>query len=161
VAAARRVAQAKARYFCALMPATTPVFFTNAAGRLLADPEGFVRAYWTNQPRTLADTQALFTSMSTALAQRGWSRILVNQVSMRPFSAVEQQWVAQQWLPLAVAQSGYRYGAVVVSTDIYARLATSFITTSVGGLPLRYRSFDQEAEALAWLRQQPAAPDGR
>ena len=127
----------------------------------MADPEGFVRAYWTTQPRTLADTQALFTSMSTALAQRGWSRILVNQVSMRPFSAAEQQWVTQEWLPLAVQQSGYRHGAVVVSTDIYARLATSFITTNVGGLPLRYRSFDQEAEAIAWLRQQPGSPAWR
>jgi len=143
------------------MAATSTVFFTNAAGRLLADPEGFVRAYWTTQPRTLADTQALFASMSAALAQRGWSRILVNQVSMRPFSPAEQQWVAQEWLPGAVQQSGYRSGAVVLSTDIYARLATSFITTSVGGLPLRYRSFDQEAEALAWLRQQPASPSWR
>jgi hypothetical protein len=143
------------------MAGTSTVFFSNAAGRLLADPEGFVHAYWTTQPRTLADTQALFTAMSTALAQRGWSRILVNQVNMRPFSPAEQQWVAQEWLSLAVQQSGYRHGAVVVSTDIYARLATSFITTSVGGLPLRYRSFDQEAEALAWLRQQPASPSWR
>ena len=127
----------------------------------MADPEGFLRAYWTIQPRTLADTQALFTSMSTALAQRDWSRILVNQVSMRPFSAAEQQWVTREWLPQAVQQSGYRYGAVVVSTDIYARLATSLITTNVGGLPLRYRSFDQEADATAWLRQQPGAPGGR
>jgi hypothetical protein len=136
------------------------LLFTNAAGQLLADPAGFLRTTWTTQPRTLADTQALFTSMSTALHQRGWSRILINQVTMRSFSAAEQQWIGQEWLPRAV-RSGYRCGAVVVSTDIYARLATAFITTSVGGLPLRYRSFDQEAEAIAWLRQQPAAPGGR
>ncbi len=134
---------------------TAPVLFTNSAGQLLADPEGFLRAHWTTQPRTLADTQALFNSMGTALHQRGWGRILVNQSNMLPFSAAEQRWVSQEWLPRAVQECGYRYGAVVVSTDIYARLATSFITTSVGGLPLRYRSFDQEAEALAWLRQQP------
>jgi hypothetical protein len=143
------------------MAANLTFFFSNPAGRLMADPEGFVRAYWTAKPRTLADTQALFASMSGALQQRGWSRILVNQVSMRPFSPAEQQWITQEWLPLAVQQSGYRHGAVVVSTDIYARLATSFITTNVGGLPLRYRSFDQEAEALAWLRQQPGSPSER
>jgi hypothetical protein len=136
------------------------LLFTNAAGRLLADPAGFLRTTWATPPRTLADTQALFTSMSTALHQRGWCRILINQVTMRPFSPAEQQWISQQWLPLAV-RSGYRYGAVVVATDIYTRLATAFITTSVSGLPLRYRSFDQEAEAIAWLRQQPAAPGGR
>jgi hypothetical protein len=143
------------------MAAKSTLFFSNAAGQLMADPEGFLRAYWTNQPRTLSDTQALFTSMSTALARRDWSRILVNQVSMRPFSAAEQQWVTQEWLPQAVQHSGYRYGAVVVSTDIYARLATSLITTNVGVLPLRYRSFDHEADAAAWLRQQPGAPSGR
>ena len=132
-----------------------PLLFHNAAGRLQEDSAGFLRTYWTAQPRTLADTQALFTSMSTALRQRGWSKILVNQVEMQPFLPAEQQWIAQQWLPLAVRESGYRYGAIVLSADIFARLATAFITTSVGGLPLRYRSFDQVADAAAWLRQQP------
>jgi hypothetical protein len=142
------------------MLAKSILLFANAAGQLQADPAGFLRTTWTTQPRTLADTQALFASMSTALHQRNWSRILVNQVTMRPFSADEQAWVSQEWLPQAV-RSGYRHGAVVVSTDIYARLATSLITTNVGGLPLRYRSFDQEAEAQVWLRQQPHGPGGR
>ena len=137
------------------MLADSTLLFTNPAGRLLADPAGYLRAYWTTQPRALADTQALFTSMGAALRQRNWSKILVNQVAMRPFSPAEQQWVTQEWLPQAVQAQGYRYGAVVVSTDIFARLATSFITANVGGLPLRCRSFDQEAEALAWLGQQP------
>ncbi|RZL07844.1 MAG: hypothetical protein EOO62_16455 [Hymenobacter sp.] len=136
-----------------MIPADLTLLFTNPAGRLLADPAGFLRVYWSAQPRTLAYTQALFTSMSEALQQRGWSRILVNQVAMRPFSPAEQQWITQEWLPQAVQQSGYRRGAVVVSTDTYARLATSFITTNVGGLPLRYRSFDQEAMAAEWLGQ--------
>ena len=93
--------------------------------------------------------------MSEALRQRGWCKILINQVELRPFSPDEQQWITQQWLPQAVREGGYRYGAVVVSHDAYTRLATAYITTSVGGLPLRYRSFDEEAQAIAWLRQQP------
>ena len=137
------------------MPADLPVLFTNSAGRLLADPAGFLRTCWAAEPRTLADTQALFSMMGEALWQRNWCKILVNQVAMQPFSPAEQQWVAQEWLPQAVVHDGYRYGAVVVSADLYARLATAFITTSVAGLPLRYRSFDQEDEAEAWLRQQP------
>jgi hypothetical protein len=137
------------------MPAELTLLLSNAAGQLFADPANVLRAYWTDQPRTLADTQALFTSMAQALQQRSWSRILVNQVKMLPFSPTEQQWISQQWLPRAVQQGGYRSGAVVVSTDTYARLATAYITTSVGGLPLRYRSFDAEAEALSWLLQQP------
>ena len=132
------------------MPAESTLIFSNTAGRLLADPANFLRAHWSDQPRTLADTQALFTNMTQALLRRGWSRILVNQVTMPSFSPAEQQWISQEWLPHAV-QSGYRYGAIVVSTDTYARLATAFITTNVGGLPLRYRSFDEEAQAIAWL----------
>jgi hypothetical protein len=138
------------------MPAELTLLFSNPAGQLLADPAHFLRAHWGPQPRTLADTQALFTNMALALRQRGWGRILVNQVVMQPFSPAEQQWISQEWLPHAVQQDGYRAGAVVLSTDAYTRLATAYITTSVGGLPLRYRSFDSEAEAVAWLLQQPA-----
>jgi hypothetical protein len=138
------------------MPAELTLLFSNTAGQLFADPANFLRARWADQPRTLADTQALFANMTLALRHHRWSRILVNQVIMQPFSPAEQQWVSQEWLPHAVQQGGYRVGAVVVSTDAYTRLATAYITTNVGGLPLRYRSFDAEAEALAWLLQQPA-----
>lgn len=137
------------------MPASPTPLFANAAGTLAADPASFLRVVWPAGPRTLADTQALFGAIAEALAMRGWGRVLVHQVEMLPFSTAEQQWVAHEWLPAAVQYSGYRYGAVIVSTDAYTRLATAYITTSVSGLPLRYRSFDAEAEAVAWLLRQP------
>jgi hypothetical protein len=133
--------------------ATLPVFFQNPAGQLAADPAGFVRMSWLAGPRTLADTQALLTQMAQALRQRSWGKVLADQTLMPSFSPAEQQWISQEWLPRAVHECGYRYGAIVVSTDTYARLATAFITTSVGGLPLRYRSFDSAAQATAWLAQ--------
>jgi hypothetical protein len=108
---------------------------------------------WLAGPRTLADTQALLTQMAQALRQRSWGKVLADQTLMPSFSPAEQQWISQEWLPRAVHECGYRYGAIVVSTDTYARLATAFITTSVGGLPLRYRSFDSAAQATAWLAQ--------
>ena len=129
--------------------------FQNPAGQLAADPAGFVRMTWAATPRTLADTQALLTQLAAALKQRSWGKVLADQTMMPSFSPAEQQWVAQQWLPQAVQDGGYRYGAIVVSTNAFARLATAFITTNVQGLPLRYRSFDQVADATAWLRQQP------
>ena len=110
---------------------------------------------WSDAPRTLADTQGLLNHLAQALRQRGWAKVLANQIAMRSFSPAEQEWISQEWLPQAVQAGGYRYGAIVVSTDTYARLATAYITTSVQGLPMRYRSFDQEAEAAAWLAQQP------
>ncbi|RZK32675.1 MAG: hypothetical protein EOO63_00605 [Hymenobacter sp.] len=73
---------------------------------------------------------------------------------MIPFSPQAQQWISEDWLPAAVAVSGYRAGAVVVATNVLARLATAYITTSVADLPLRYRSFDTEEDAVAWLFDQ-------
>jgi hypothetical protein len=134
------------------MTAVLPVLFKNSAGQLTADPAGFLRMDWSGAERSLTDTQGLLTRMAQALQQHGWGKVLANQTLMSSFTPAEQQWIAQEWLPLAV-QSGYRYGAIVVSTNTYARLATAFITTNVGGLPLRYRSFDDAAQATAWLLQ--------
>lgn len=130
------------------------LYFENPAGRLLEDPAGFLRADWSNKMRGPEDTRALFTHMTRALRRHGWNKILVDQVGMRPFSPQEQRWVAQDWLPRAVREGGYRYGAVLVSHDVITRLATAYITTQVQGLPLTYRSFDEESPAVRWLLQQ-------
>lgn len=129
--------------------------FKNNAGQLLADPAGFLRVNWGAQARTEADTRGLFLNIQRELRRHNWSRILINQAGMAPFTQAEQQWVAHEWLPQAVQTGGYRHGAVVVSPDVLVRLATAYVTTHVQGLPLVYRSFDDEAEAVRWLTQQP------
>jgi hypothetical protein len=139
-----------------LKPAT--IYFENAAGRLLEEPAGFMRTIWGSGPRRPEDTRAVFTHMMLALQRHGWSRILIDQRPMQPFTAEEQTWITQEWMPRAVSEGGYRHGAVIVSPNVMVRLATAYITTQVMGLPLQYRSFETEAEALAWLLQQPAAP---
>ncbi|QDA60244.1 STAS/SEC14 domain-containing protein [Hymenobacter jejuensis] len=136
------------------------LYFENSAGQLLEHPAGFLRATWSERPRQLADTRALFTHMLRALLQRGWSRILIDQRVMLPFSSEEQTWIAQEWLPRAVQEGGYRAGAVVVSADVMTRLATAFVTTQIQNRALVYRSFETEAEATEWLLQQPASPRG-
>ncbi|UOQ73208.1 hypothetical protein [Hymenobacter cellulosilyticus] len=88
------------------------IYFQNAAGQLLEDPAGFLRVNWSSGPRQLQDTKALFTHMASALKRRGWSRILIDQVGMLPFSEVEQRWVAEEWLPHAVV-GGYRHGPLL------------------------------------------------
>ncbi len=128
--------------------------FENAAGRVEADPAGFMRSHWGPAPRTLAETQALLQHLSQGMRRHGWPLVLINQVEMTPFSPEEQAWITQQWLPAAVREAGYRAGAIVLATDIYSRLATAFVTTNVHGLPIRYRSFDDESTALAWLLRQ-------
>ena len=130
----------------------------NRAGQLWATPAGFLWIVWGIQPRVLAETQALLQHVRHALHQRHWCRVLINQSHMQPFTSEEQHWIATAWLPEAVRAGGYRYGAVVVSPAVLVRLATAFVTTSVQGLPLTYRSFDTDEEAVRWLQQQPATP---
>jgi hypothetical protein len=132
------------------------ILLKNNAGQVIVDPAGFLRLHWSDQPRTFADTCAMFTTAAAALVRYEWGRILINQVNMQPFSPQEQEWISQQWLPEAVRTSGYRFGAVVVAANVLTRLATAFVTTSFSDLPLRYRSFDAEQQAIAWLTQQPA-----
>ena len=130
------------------------IFFENAAGRVLPDPAGFVRSHWGPQPRTLAETQALLQHLSRAMQHYGRHTVLSNQQAMQPFSAAEQAWVSEHWLPQAVHEAGYRACAVVLATNLYARLAMAYVTTNVKGLPICYRSFDNEADAEAWLLRQ-------
>lgn len=139
------------------MPPAVPsaILLKNNAGQVIVDPAGFLRLHWSNQPRTFAETCAMFTTAAAALARYEWGRILISQINMRPFSPQEQEWISQQWLPEAVRTSGYRYGAVVVATNVLTRLATAYVTASFADLPLRYRSFDAEQEAITWLLQQP------
>lgn len=140
-----------------MQPSLFPgVLLQNSAGQVLTDPAGFLRLHWSSQPRTFAETRAIFTTAAAELERYKWGRILINQVNMQPFSPQEQQWLAQEWLPAAVRTSGYRFGALVVASNVLTRLATAYVTTSFFDLPLRYRSFDAEAEAVAWLLQQPA-----
>jgi hypothetical protein len=137
-----------------MVDSTLPILFDNPAGQLREDPTGFLRVNWGPGPRTLTDTGALFAAITRGLLKYRWSKVLVNQVHMQPFTTQEQLWIAQEWLPHAVQEGGYRYGAVVVSTNEFTRLATAFITVSVKGLPILYRSFDVEQQAIIWLTKQ-------
>lgn len=128
--------------------ATSQVLFTNNAGELRADAVGFLHAYWAPVRRGPQDAQELFEQMMRTLQRRGWSRILINQMDMQPFNVAEQQWIAREWLPRAVREGGYRHGAVLVSPNVLVRLATAYVTISVQGLPMVYRSFDTEAAAV-------------
>jgi hypothetical protein len=140
------------------MPTALPsLYFENTAGEVLTDPTGFLRTNWSSQKRNPEATRAIFDNMLRVLQQRGWSRILVNQQHMIPFTPEEQQWIAHEWLPRAVL-AGYRHGAVVVSPNVLVRLATAFVTTSIQGMPLTYRSFDADMDARRWLELQPATP---
>ncbi len=127
------------------------IFFENIAGKVLVQPAGYLYLCWSANPHTLADGQAMLEHLSQGLRHYRWGKVLSNQIEMPPFSAEEQAWITREWLPHAVREDGYHAGAILLATNLYTRLATAFVTTNVQGLPIRYRSFDDEVEATAWL----------
>ncbi|RSK49891.1 hypothetical protein [Hymenobacter rigui] len=137
-----------------MRPDIPTLYFENQAARILEDPAGYLRVIWKPQERDHLTFSSVFNHMAQALQRHGWSKILVDQRHMSAFNTVEQQWIVREWLPRAVLDGGYRFGAVIVAEDVFTRLATAYVTTSVQNLPLVYRTFSDEASAAAWLQQQ-------
>ncbi|MCC3156608.1 hypothetical protein LJ737_05120 [Hymenobacter sp. 15J16-1T3B] len=130
------------------------LYFENRAGRISDDPAGFARLTYHPGQRSEDELRALLGHVTRLLARRADGRLLVDQRLMQPFSASEQQHVMHQWMPAAVADGGYRFGAVVQAHDVFARLATASVTTQGRDLNLTYRYFDDEAPAVEWLLMQ-------
>jgi hypothetical protein len=137
------------------MPAThRTVYFENAAGRIWTEPAGYLRLDYHAGRRAAPDFRALLTHLRQAMSRHGWGRVLINQRQMAGFSAAEERWMVEEWLPAAVQENGYRSGAVLVADDVFARLAMSNIAMATHHLGHEYRNFNQEAEAVAWLLRQ-------
>jgi hypothetical protein len=64
----------------------------------------------------------------------------------------------QHWLPRTIVDGQYRYGAVVQAHDVFARLAMDTIRTQAQELPLTYRFFPDEVQAIRWLPVPPLPP---
>ncbi len=130
------------------------IYFENSIGRIWEEPGGYLRLEYRAGIREIAQFRALLTHTGQALNRRQWAKVLVDQRSMAPFSATEQDWMTNEWLPRAVAEHGYRYGAVLVANDVFARLAMNQLMLATRPLAHTYRTFEAEEAAVAWLAQQ-------
>jgi hypothetical protein len=138
-----------------LMSATTrTIYFKNNAGCLWEEPQRYIRLDYYPGARSETQFQALLTHAQQAMKRRGWSRMLVNQQEMNAFTASEETWMVNEWLPRAVQEAGYRYGAVVVAHNVFARLAMTSVVMTSRKLGHFYRSFEHENEAINWLLEQ-------
>lgn len=131
-------------------PART-VYFENGVGRIWEEPAGYLRLQYRSGPRDFSHFRALLTHLGQALSRRQWTKILVDQREMTPFVPAEQEWMASGWLPTAVHEQGYRFGAVLVAHNVFARLAMTQLVLTTRDLPHTYRTFESEPEAVAWL----------
>lgn len=130
------------------------LYFENSAGRIWEEPEGFVRLEYRSGPREQLPFRALLTHTAQALPRRQWSKILVDQREMSPYNPSEQEWMTNEWLPRAVQENGYRFGAILLAHNVFARLVTNQFVTASRRLPHTYRTFETDEEAMVWLLQQ-------
>ena len=137
-----------------MLNSTYRVYYENAVGRAVDDPLGFARLTYQTGVRSPDSFHAFLGHVTRLMARRGDGCLLVDQRRMSPFTPDEQMYVIEQWLPRTVQEGGYRYGAVIVAEDVFARLATASVVTAVRELPMQYCYFKQEAEAVAWLLDQ-------
>jgi hypothetical protein len=130
------------------------IYYENPVGRAVDDPLGFARLMYQPGVRPRDGFQALLGHVTQLMARREDGCLLVDQRLMTPFTPEEQEHVIQQWLPRTVQEGGYRYGAVLVAQNVFARLATSTIISAVRDLSITYCYFEEEAEAITWLMSQ-------
>ena len=131
--------------------AARTIYFENGAGRIWEEPTTYLRLEYRAGPREEVQFRALLNHLAQALVRRGWNSILVDQRHMTPFSPSEQAWMLSEWLPRAVREHGYRYGAVVVAHNVFARLAMTPLVLSAHELGHTYRTFETVADAEEWL----------
>ena len=131
--------------------AARTIYFQNSAGGVWEEPAQYVRLAYYPGPRPEAEFRALLTHARRAMQRYGWGRLLINQQEMKAFTPAEESWMVQEWLPQAVREAGYRFGAVVVAHDVFARLAMSSLTLTSRQLGHTYRNFESEQEAAEWL----------
>ncbi|GAB3590088.1 hypothetical protein [Hymenobacter daeguensis] len=137
------------------MPKTKrSLYFENGSGRVWEEPEGYLRLEYFAGPREAVQFRALLTHTAQAMSRRQWGRMLIDQREMAPFNPSEQDWMTNEWLPRAVTEHGYRYGAILVAHNVFARLATNQFVMASRNLPHLYRTFETEETAAAWLLEQ-------
>ena len=59
--------------------------------------------------------------------------------------------MSTEWLPQAVSESSYRFGAVLVAQNGFARLTRTQLVKATRELTHSYRTFEIEETAVAWL----------
>lgn len=128
------------------------LYYENAMARLYAHPAGYALLRYHPGLRTLADVQGILTHTGRLLQGRNWQQMLSDQRQLPPFSEQEQALITQFWRTRHQAY-GSVTGAVVVAQDVFTRLSFSRIRHEAQ-TALRYRLFEQEADAHAWLTQQ-------
>ncbi len=137
------------------MPAASrTIYFKNSAGCIWEEPQGYVRIDYSPGIREEVQFRALLMHARQAMRRQSWNKMLVNQQQMSGFTPTEESWMVKEWLPQAVQQDGYRYGAILMAHNVFARLSTANLVLSSSQLGHVYRNFERDEDAIGWLLKQ-------
>jgi hypothetical protein len=128
------------------------LYFENAVGRLFTPSNGYVRLEYKNGVRRLEELQAILHHASKLLELTQVNKLLCDQRHMREFTSVESQWIVQYWQKRVVEQERPLYGAILTPHNVFARLSINSLMAEAKTAALTFRTFDNEAAALAYLQ---------
>ncbi|TGE22098.1 hypothetical protein E5K00_17765 [Hymenobacter aquaticus] len=136
------------------MPTSAPtsIYFHNALCTISYHDLGYVKLSWTDAPATEVELQALYGHTLKALQHHRTGCLLTDHRLRQPLPIAAQHWIAQQWVPQAVREAGYRRCAIVENQTPLGRLAARAVGDEVA-VPLQFRFFDEVPAAVAWLIQ--------
>lgn len=127
-------------------------YFQSTAGLVLEHTlDGYAELRYLPSKRQPGDLATLLTQLGRLLLARGWHKFLSDNRQMVPYSADEKQWFATQWLLGVVPRPVPLTGVVVLPEQVVARLSFLEMSMKAAGGSLRYRTFHEPAEALAYL----------
>lgn len=131
---------------------TAPIFFHSPAGLVLEHArEGYAELRYLPSKRQPGDLAVLLTQLGRLLLARGWHKFLSDNRQMTPYSADEKQWFSSQWLTGVVPHPSPLTGVIVLPEDVVARLSFLEMSMRASEASLRYRTFQQTDQALAYL----------
>ncbi len=122
-------------------------------GRLYGHPDGYALCRFHTGPRKFSELQTLLTQVRRLLELNRWNRFLTDQRLLAPYTPEEVAWIVDHWRNASTDHPNGLYGAVVMATDVFTRLAMGQVVQQVNSAAVHFRRFETEAQATAWLLQ--------
>ncbi|MGI4835324.1 MAG: hypothetical protein ACRYFK_17875 [Janthinobacterium lividum] len=138
------------------MALSTPfIHFENTAGQVLSHPNGYAILRYLPNRRQPTDLAHLLTALGQLLLRGGWHRFLADNRLMPPLSEAEKTWFVSQWLSRKIPRPAPLYGAVVLPTEVVARLSINQMLNEAHSATMVYRSFTEQSQAETYLASLP------
>ncbi|GAA3941571.1 hypothetical protein [Hymenobacter algoricola] len=135
-----------------LYPTNASLYFHNELASVLEHADGYARIDWSPVPLQSGALRAVYEQVLRLLSSSGFTKILSDHQLRTPLLPADQLWLSQEWVPRAIAEAGYRHGAVVEAHDLLSRSSVVRVVQQLDRLPLTIRYFEDAQLAAAWLR---------